>query len=77
MPGQVDPAILYHLGVVFVPVVTIFGAGAIAVLMLYDIDRSTHEKNVERLASSPQPALNPGAEGEMTTEEPSRLRASV
>ena len=39
--GQVEPAILHHLGMVFVPIVATFSAIAIAVLMFYDIDRST------------------------------------
>ena len=51
-PGQVDPAILRHLGMVFVPIVAIFSATAIAVLMFYDIDRSKHERNIERLESA-------------------------
>ena len=34
-PGQVDPAILRHLGMVFVPIVTTFSAISIAVLMFY------------------------------------------
>ncbi len=33
----------------YVPIVTIFSAIAIAVLMFYDIDRSTHPRNIERL----------------------------
>ncbi len=52
VPGQVDPAILHHLGMVFVPIVAIFSALAIAVLMFYDIDRSTHLRNVERLSAA-------------------------
>jgi Na+/melibiose symporter-like transporter len=48
-PGQVNPAILYHLGMVFVPVVTAFSAMAIAVLLFYDIDRDTHQRNLEKL----------------------------
>jgi GPH family glycoside/pentoside/hexuronide:cation symporter len=60
-PGQVDPAILRHLGLVFVPIVTTFSAIAIAVLMFYDIDRSTHQKNIERLESAADPALVPDA----------------
>jgi Na+/melibiose symporter-like transporter len=51
-PGKVDPAILYHLGMVFVPIVAAFGAVSIAVLMFYDIDRSTHQKNLEQLESA-------------------------
>ena len=54
-PGQVDPAILYHLGMVFVPIVVIFSGVAITVLMFYEIDRSTHLRNVERLASGAEP----------------------
>ena len=48
-PGQMDPATLRHLGMAFVPIVTVFSAISIAVLMFYDIDRSTHERNIERL----------------------------
>jgi len=76
-PGQVDPAILHHLGMVFVPTVTVFGAISIFVLMFYEIDRSTHERNVEQLASAPKPALNPAAQVEIARDEPSRIRAIV
>jgi GPH family glycoside/pentoside/hexuronide:cation symporter len=58
MPGQVDPAILRHLGMVFVPMVATFSAIAIAVLLLYDIDRSTHLRNVARLQGADAPAPN-------------------
>src|SRR5579885_23925 len=54
-PGQVDPVILRHLGMVFVPIVTVFSATAIAVLMLYAIDRSTHQRHVERLQGPSEP----------------------
>ncbi len=50
-PGQVDPAILHHLGMVFVPIVAVFSAISIAVLMFYDIDRSTHQRNIARLSA--------------------------
>ena len=48
-PGQVDPAILHHLGIVYVPAIATFSAISIAVLLIYDIDRSTHERNLEEL----------------------------
>jgi Na+/melibiose symporter-like transporter len=48
-PGHVDPAILRNLGLTFVPIVTVFSAISIAVLMFYDIDRSTHQRNIEQL----------------------------
>jgi glycoside/pentoside/hexuronide:cation symporter, GPH family len=53
--GHVDPAVLYHLGVIFVPTVTIFSAIAIAVLLFYNIDRSTHLANVARLEGANAP----------------------
>ncbi len=55
-PGQVNPAILHHLGIVFVPIVTTFSAVAIAVLLLYDIDRSRHQRNVAKLESADEDA---------------------
>ena len=51
-PGQVNPAILHHLGMVFVPIVTVFSAVAIAVLLFYDIDRATHQRNLAKLESA-------------------------
>lgn len=50
--GGVDPAILRHFGLIFVVLVTTFSAIAIAVLLFYNIDRSRHQKNVERLESA-------------------------
>jgi Na+/melibiose symporter-like transporter len=58
-PGQVDPAILHHLGMVFVPIVAIFSAIAIAVLQFYDIDRSTHQRNIEQLEIAEHPNRDP------------------
>ena len=54
-PGQVDPAILRNLGLIFVPIVATFGAIAIAVLMFYNIDRSTHQRNIETLQGAAEP----------------------
>jgi GPH family glycoside/pentoside/hexuronide:cation symporter len=51
LQGQVDPAILHHLGMVYVPISATCSAISIAVLMFYDIDRSTHQQNLERLGS--------------------------
>ena len=57
-PGHVDPQILHHLGMVFVPIVAVFSAISIAVLMFYNIDRSTHQRNLEQLETGdiPNPA---------------------
>jgi Na+/melibiose symporter-like transporter len=49
VPGQVDPVILHHLGMIFVPLVAASSALSIAVLMYYDIDRSKHQRNIEML----------------------------
>jgi GPH family glycoside/pentoside/hexuronide:cation symporter len=55
VPGQVDPAILRNLGLVVLPIVTAFSGIAIAVLMFYDIDRSTHQRNLKHLESAAGP----------------------
>jgi GPH family glycoside/pentoside/hexuronide:cation symporter len=52
VPGQVDPAVLRNLGLVVLPIITAFSGIAIAVLMFYDIDRSTHQRNLKHLESA-------------------------
>jgi hypothetical protein len=49
---------------VFVPIVTVFSAIAIAVLMFYEIDRSTHLRNIERLESAAETASGTAAVGD-------------
>jgi GPH family glycoside/pentoside/hexuronide:cation symporter len=68
-PGQVDPAILHHLGMVFVPIVVIFSAISIAVLMFYDIDRSTHQRNLEQLGNADESDTDAGAEMKVLDDE--------
>ena len=65
-PGQVDPAVLRNLGLVFVPIVTTFSAIAIAVLMFYDIDRSTHERNIAQLGNVDEPDADAAAVDDFT-----------
>jgi glycoside/pentoside/hexuronide:cation symporter, GPH family len=67
--GQVDPAILRHLGLVFVPIVAPCSAIAIAVLLLYDIDRSTHLRNVEWLESADEPNSDARAKANVNGEQ--------
>lgn len=74
-PGQVDPAILHHLGMVFVPVVATFSAISIAVLMFYDIDRSTHQRNLERLQSTDEPDSDADDKVDVPTGEHTGIRA--
>jgi len=62
-PGQVDLTILRHLAMIFVPIVTAFGAISIAVLLSYDIDRSTHLRNIEQLANTIAPDSEVGTLG--------------
>jgi len=47
--GHVDPAVLRHLVLLFVPVSAGCNALAIAVLGFYRIDRTVHQSNLERL----------------------------
>ena len=67
---------LHHLGMVFVPIVVIFSAISIAVLMYYDIDRYTHERNIERLGNLDEPDPDAGAKAEMTENIPASARVS-
>ena len=61
-----DPAVLHNLGMAFVPIATTFSAIAIAVLMLYEIDRSTHQSNVARLAGAVDPGSQAAAKVSLT-----------
>jgi glycoside/pentoside/hexuronide:cation symporter, GPH family len=47
--GQVAPAILRNFALIYAPVIATCSLISIALLLFYDIDRSTHERNVERL----------------------------
>ncbi|MGH7246884.1 MAG: MFS transporter [Pseudomonadota bacterium] len=73
--GQVDPTILHHLGMVYVPIVAIFSMIAIAVLLFYDIDRATHQRNVERLESEHE--LESGAAAKVNVLDATSMPASA
>jgi glycoside/pentoside/hexuronide:cation symporter, GPH family len=66
VPGKVAPAVLHNLGMAFVPIATTFSAIAIAVLMLYEIDRSTHQRNLARLAGAVDPGSQAAAKVSLT-----------
>ena len=52
VPGTVDPAIIRHLAILYLPCIVIFNGGSVVVLMFYKLDRATHEHNLERLAEA-------------------------
>jgi GPH family glycoside/pentoside/hexuronide:cation symporter len=64
-PGQVDQAILNHLALIYLPLITALYLCSTSMLMLYRIDRQRHEDNLERLAEAAtlaqeaDPELNP------------------
>ena len=47
--GHVDPLVLRHLALIFVPITVTCSLISIGVLLFYNIDRATHLQNVERL----------------------------
>lgn len=47
--GQVDPAVMRHLALIYLPVSAVMTALAIGVLSFYRIDKDTHERNVATL----------------------------
>ena len=51
-PGEVDPAIVRQLGLVYAPVLIGLYLIAIAFLARYRISRATHEENLRRLATT-------------------------
>ncbi len=57
-------------GMVFVPIVATFSAIAIAVLMLYDIDRSKHQRNIEQLESAAGADSHAGALEDFPSDPP-------
>jgi GPH family glycoside/pentoside/hexuronide:cation symporter len=48
-PGTVDPDIVRHLAMLYLPCVLVFNGGSVVVLQFYRIDRAAHERNLERL----------------------------
>jgi GPH family glycoside/pentoside/hexuronide:cation symporter len=64
-PGHVDPAVLTHLALIYLPVVTVLYLCSTSCIMLYRIDRKRHEHNLETiaeaamLAEESDPEVNP------------------
>ncbi len=48
-PGQVEPQILFNLGMLYAPLVFGLYLAAITVIFIYRINRETHESNVKKL----------------------------
>ena len=51
-PGHVDPAVLTHLALIYLPVVTALYLCSTSCIMLYRIDRKRHEHNLETIAEA-------------------------
>ena len=63
--GHVDPLILRHLALIYLPVIAICSFISISVLMFYKIDRSTHQKNLELLGDAPTEPKRARTSGEL------------
>ncbi|MGH3583974.1 MAG: MFS transporter, partial [Mycobacterium sp.] len=46
VPGTVDPEIVRHLALYYIPCVILLNGGSVVALSFYKIDRATHERNV-------------------------------
>jgi GPH family glycoside/pentoside/hexuronide:cation symporter len=58
--GTVDPAIMRHLALIYLPISAILSFASILVMVMYKIDESTHEQNLailteQNLARLPEP----------------------
>ena len=60
-PGQVDPAVLRNLVLVYAPTVTVLFLVAMVFVSRYRIDLKTHEANLARIAAGEAPAVQPVA----------------
>ena len=49
-PGHVDPAILNHLALIYLPTVTVLYLCSTSCILLYRIDRNRHAENLSRIA---------------------------
>jgi GPH family glycoside/pentoside/hexuronide:cation symporter len=61
-PGTVDPAIIRHLALLYIPCVIVLNGGSVAVLAFYRIDRASHERNLSTLRESAAAAEVAGLE---------------
>jgi Na+/melibiose symporter-like transporter len=72
-PGHVDQAVLTHLAQIYLPVITVLYLCSTSVLMLYRIDRRSHEENLAKiadaalLAQSTDPELTPHTDPDIVT----------
>ncbi len=73
--GHVDPLILRHLAVIYLPIIVGFGAVSIAVLLFYNIDRSVHLSNLKRLGDAGSDEKESPAVPEIYEAEPPASRA--
>jgi glycoside/pentoside/hexuronide:cation symporter, GPH family len=64
-PGAVNPEILRHLAIIYLPTITFLYLCSTSCILFYRIDRQRHEENLDRiarsaeLASETDPELNP------------------
>ena len=49
-PGEVEPEIVFNLGLVYTPALFLMYVVSLGFVAAYRISRATHEANVERLA---------------------------
>jgi Na+/melibiose symporter-like transporter len=50
-PATLDPAILRHLALIYIPLAVSFSIAAMATWLLFRIDRGAHERNLEAIAA--------------------------
>ena len=51
-PARLDPAIMRHLAMIYLPINVGLSLISLSILLLYRIDRSKHEENLRRLADA-------------------------
>jgi GPH family glycoside/pentoside/hexuronide:cation symporter len=59
LPGQVDPAIIRHFALIYLPATVFIYLAATAIIGLYPITREAHAENLRRLAAEAGQAVEP------------------
>jgi Na+/melibiose symporter-like transporter len=76
-PARLDPAIMRHLAMIYLPLNLGLSLVSISILMLYRIDRGSHEANLSRLADAAALAELADPQGAGAAEGPAALTRPV
>jgi Na+/melibiose symporter-like transporter len=51
-PGHVDPQVMNHLALIYLPITTALTLGSTSSILFYRIDKARHARNLEKIADA-------------------------